>query len=186
MSRVPVTVEAIDAYASGTIEDPDAFEDALFDAAARGDTQAAEYFALRDGVRELVRRGTYDVVVTSAEAVAIERSGLRTTRIDAPLHADSGGGEVDTSADILLIRVELPLDDVSRLDVEMLAGTTLVKTIDDVRFDPREGAIYMACEGQLALATRGTGLRHRFVSIESAGRRVLREIGFDDVVEREP
>ena len=184
MSRI--SIEAIDAYASGTIEDPDAFEDELFASAARGGKHTDEYFALRSGVRELVRRGTYDVVVTAAAVDAIERSGFRTTHIDAPLDASSGRGDVDVGAEILIIRIELPLDGVSRLDVEMLAGGTVMKTIDHVRFEPSDGAVFMACEGGIARATRGLGLRHRFVSIEGGNRRVLREIGYEDVVPIEP
>ncbi|MBC7173933.1 MAG: hypothetical protein H5U40_15940 [Polyangiaceae bacterium] len=182
MSHPPLSIETIDAYLSGALDDDEAFEDALFDSIGRGDVVASEFFSLRRGIVEFVRRGTFDVVITAAEVAAIRSSGLRTTMVDAPIGRDSAVGEVDNSAEILLIRVELPLESVSRLDVEMLSGTTLVKTLDAARFDRHEGAIYFACEADLARTAGASGARHRFVAVEGGERRVLREIGFDEVV----
>lgn len=182
MTAERITVEAIDAYLGGAAESDDAFEDALFASAAAGEPAAREFFALRDGVRELVARGTFDVVVTTAQAAAIAASGLATTSIVAALGADSATGTADATADVLLIRVELPLEGVTRLDVEMIAGGAVIKTVDDVVFEPAAGAVYFACEGELAISAGAARVRHRFVSIEPSGRRVLREYGFESVV----
>lgn len=180
MSRTPITLADVDAYLGATTID-EAFEDALFAATDAGDPAAAEYFALRAGLHDLIRRGTYDVVTTAAGIESVLGSGLRTTSIRVPRGAPSAIGAAEFDADVLIIEVELALEGVRRLDVEMVAGETVVKTIDDVAFEPADGRVFFVCEGQLALAARQAGVRHRFFAVDAGGRRLLHDYGFDAI-----
>jgi hypothetical protein len=174
MSRPLPTLAELDDYADGALAEPEAeaLEELLFEAAMRGEQPASEYLALRDGIVNLVQRGTFAVVMTEAGAERVRAAGHKLAYLDVDA---TGPVTLSRSAEVLLLRFGLDLRDVKRLDVELLSGDQLVKTIADVEFEPADGAVYMACEAEMALAAAAAGARHRFVAVDGQERRVLRE-----------
>jgi hypothetical protein len=190
---------ALDDYVRGTLSEAEAeaFEQRLFADAcapiARSSGEVAErtadetpsledvttFLALWDGVRDLCARGTFSLILTEREARHLLSSGIKVAYfdVDAP-----GPAHLSLSSEILLTRFALDLTGVEQLDVELMAGEQVVKTIHDVSFDPALGAVYMACEAELAIAGSRAGVVQRFVAVprgeggaSSPARRVLRE-----------
>jgi hypothetical protein len=178
------TIEQIDDYVSGTMEetDADAFEVDLFDAAAHGDGDltrlAADWSSIAFGVRTLAARGTLEPFVTRAEVERLRASGLRVQVLD---FGDGGlvFGTLYRSTDVLVTRFGLDLSGVDRLEVERgIEGLGFVTT--EVAFDPHDGAAYACCEGALA-ASRGDQMPPgvptivRFFAHRGAARELLAE-----------
>lgn len=191
-------LEALDDYVKGVLTEAEAerFEERLFAAACGGPAAQADerrqeaspddvatFLALWDGVRHLSARGTFNLILTEAEAQRLLSSGIKIAYLDldAP-----GPTHLSLSSEILLTRFGLDLTGVEQLDVEMMAGGQVVKTMHDVSFDAAHGAVYMACEKELALAGGRVGVVQRFVAVPrgvsrdeaaapSTERRVLRE-----------
>jgi hypothetical protein len=83
---------------------------------------------------------------------------------------------VPKSADFVLTRLQIDLQDSERVDIEVeLEGLGPVKVMPDVAFERDEGAIYGCCEGELARQVIGMAVRSRFWGHGPNGRRHLAE-----------
>lgn len=173
---------ALDAYVSGELEgdEAEALEEAMFEAIGREAAPAeAFYLALRDQVRALAERGTLHPVLRPEDAARLrDSSPLRVGVVEVGAPVDV---EAVLAGDIVLVRVPLALEGVTRVDVETSVGSDPPTTYPDVPFDPGAGCIWMCCEIELAKQSVAAGAVQRFVAVRGEERRVLRELRLDSI-----
>ena len=152
MTTTDEALELLDDYMSGALQEADAFEDELFERAARGEASEA-LFVDRVALlgRFLAGRGGLAMGTTRAQVEALIERGLRIHTIDL-----GSGGRVELGPfpdDVDLVVTKIAVDargfDHLEVDCHTLAGQ-LVKTFRDVQCDPEEGALYAVCEAPLA------------------------------------
>ncbi|MBX5480449.1 MAG: hypothetical protein IRZ16_01175 [Myxococcaceae bacterium] len=173
------SLEQLDDYVSRAMSDADAeaFEEALFDAAATGDAPELRFVdALRRGLGDLARRGTIHITLLLSEAEQFQRtSPMRVRMVDLD---DYQGDPFDDVAaiDIGLVRYNVPLEGVKRVDVEFgTERTPTLYTIPEVRFDAANNCVVMCCEAELMMATLRANAIVRLFAVDGDERRLLRE-----------
>ena len=168
-------LEEIGAYLTNEHENPDAFEEAMFDAPDDADLAWFDVFA-RHGAR-LASHHTFDIGCLREDVEALVAAGLRvqveerwpgTTRMDL---ADD--------AEIFCTKLHIGRTDLERVDVEITLMNAQ-KTIRDVLVDQREGTIYGLCERPLAKIAYGAGRSHIKVRERGGERRVIVEYTFNE------
>ena len=145
-------------------------EEALFEEPRH----AAFFAALRDQLRALSARGTFHPVLREDEAARLRaHATVRVGEIEIGMPVDR---EALLASEVLLVRVPLDLEGVSRLDVETAIGAHEPAIYPDVPFDPGAGCVWLCCEIELAVESAALGAVQRFVAVRGAERRVLREV----------
>ena len=173
------TLEELDDYVSGAMNDADAerFEEALFgDAAARAAPELVFLDSLRRAFEDLGRRGSINISMLLSEAQDFERtSSLRVRMVDLDTYQGDPAADIP-ALDIGLIRYNLPLEGVQRVDIEF--GTPenpALYVIPDVRFDRPNNCVVMCCEAELMMATFAARAISRLYAVDGDERRLLRE-----------
>lgn len=168
MSRV---LERIDDYASGAMSDEDAsaLEEEMFEGAHAAELSFLDRLA-RWG-RHLDGRKTFRIGATKKELDALAASGVRVQYLDI---GRPGTVEVrfDFDCDVFVSKLDAGLHGVDHVDIEVeLPGHGILKTFRDVRVDPEDGAIYGACERELAEIAYGVGRAIQRIVVARDGRR---------------
>ncbi len=169
----PRTLERLDDYVSGTMADDDAaaFEEALFGAAAAGEVDFVDRLAR--GSAFLFERGTFYMGATRRELDALAAKGLRVYVLDLG-RPGACEARFEANCDVFVTRLDARLHGIEYVDVEIeIPGHGVLKTMRDVRVDPEDGAIYGACERDLALAAYSGGRTISRVLATRDGRREL-------------
>jgi hypothetical protein len=169
-----VTPEALDDYLARHMPDDEAeaFEEALFDAAAEGEVRFADRLA-RLG-RRLHELRLFEHKFTRRDYDRLSAAGVRIELRDAgpPGPTDNyPPGDVD----MVVVRVPLELDGLRQVDVEFeVPGVGVIKTLRDLEVDEEEGALYLACDVNLMRTTLGLPrVLNRVVGVRDGRREEL-------------
>ncbi len=167
----------VDDYVRGEMPEAevDGFEDDLFARALAGEApELAAYHSLVASLRDIAERGTLMTYITALDATKMrERYGDRLVYFDLP---NDGTTHLDIpkDAELFLTRVALDVQDAERIDVEIaVEGVGPIKVMPDITFEREEGAIYIACEGDLARMTVNMPVRTRYWGHTPSGRKLL-------------
>lgn len=167
----------LDAYLAGEHADPEAFEDAMFDAPDDADLAFFDRVA-RHGAH-LVGHGTWEQGVLREHLDALVARGHR-VQIEEPASAHA---RIDLADDTEFLVTKLPLGrtDLERVDVEIeMLAMGVAKTIRDVLVDQRDGVLYGLCERPLAQIAYTAGPTHVKVRERTGERRVIAEWRFNE------
>lgn len=179
MTDIDAALARLDDYVRKKSSDAQA-EDYEQDLFARALAGAAPELALRERFEKLFRemeaRGTLNLWLTAREVEQLSDRGLRVVHsvVDPvnPVMPD-----LSADFDILVTKVPLDLTGVRRLDAEVLAADgRQLKVMPDVRFDPADRAVFMACEAELARAAVTSKTVTRVWAHDDSGRRLFAEI----------
>lgn len=169
----------LDAYLTNEHANPDAFEDALFD--APDDPDLAFFDRLQRHGARLADHGTFEMGCTWETIQALIDRGHR-VQVEERMQPGSHTVEIDADAEFLVTKIFLGRTDLERVDVEIdmpaVGGT---KTVRDVVVDRREGGvIYALCERPLAEIAFGAGRSYVKVRERGGERRVIVEYAFNE------
>ena len=168
----------LDAYVTGEHANPDAFEDAMFDAP---DDQDLAFFdrLTRHGAR-LAGHGTFEMGCTWETIQALIDRGHR-VQIEERMQPGSHRIDLNADAEFLVTKVFIGRTDLDRVDVEIdMPSVGGMKTVRDVVVDPREGGvIYALCERPLAEIAYGAGRSHVKIRECTGARSVIAEFSFN-------
>lgn len=154
MTDSDTPLASLDDYTSGAMADADAeaFEEALFSRAARGDAAEAEFGERLRRAAEWVRQNaSFNVGSTREEVEALRATGARISYLEF-----GTGGVVNVPAfppdfEYFVYRLGVDLRGYDAVDVRVeTPDGELIKTFRDVRYDPHEGSIYGVCHAPLA------------------------------------
>lgn len=163
------THEEIADYLLGAMadEDADRFEDALFGGALGHDDdasqQVSEVLQLLDLARSVHAVETTLGLTTTADAVAaLESRGKKVQRYEVR-EGETVRAPVDPDAALVLSRLALKLEDVARVDLEILDvdGTTRGASAEDVEVDRNADCVWVPCDPRVAIAAQRTLFRLR-------------------------
>ncbi|MGE3840123.1 MAG: zf-HC2 domain-containing protein [Vicinamibacterales bacterium] len=135
--------------------------------------------ALADGLRELARSGTLQVIVDDAFAARAAAGGLR-VREYAPLLGGSVQCTVAADDDLLVSRLAADLSNASRVDISFcdLRGIEYQR-MEDIPFHDRAAAVVCQHSITWVKASPTASLMARLLAIDERGReRVLGEYTF--------
>jgi hypothetical protein len=134
--------------------------------------QLAEVEALADGVRRAFAGGLIRAVVTPRFVEQLRSRGLRLREYRVPCNG-SVNCSVAPEDDVLLSRLQVPLDGVERVD--LIVGD---RRFEDVAFDAASGEVVVA--PSIAYIRTMPAYRNvmRLVAVEAGGERVLGEYTF--------
>jgi hypothetical protein len=174
MNARDARVAALDDYVTGSMQEHDAsaFEEALFDDAARGANEDAAYFdELARSMRFVGRHGVIGRSFTRAEVdrlAQVERMHILELDAAQPMGLVPWGDDVD------VVVTHLPVDlrgaDLVDVVVERPDGAH-IKTFRDVGFDPADGSVFAYCEAPLARIALMSGPTVTRVIAERGGKR---------------
>ena len=180
-ARKAITLPDLDDYLSRTMSEEDAvgFEEALFDAAAAGTSPELAFVErFRTRARDLAERGTFNVVMTPAQAQELVRTSPLRVMLVKP-HEYRGNVEADLrSHDVFLFHFDVDTRGAERIDLEMGTAERTLFTAPDVDFDPKQDGIVLACEQGLVYESYRQQGQTRIVAVDGAERRVLGTFGF--------
>jgi hypothetical protein len=166
-----ISLEALDDYLGRHMgdEEAEAFEEALFEAAAAGDVRFLDRVA-RVG-RHLDDLRLFDHTFTRRDYEALVAAGRRVELREAGppgIVENVPPGDVE----VVVTRVELGLEGTRHVDVEFeIPDVGVVKTLRDVAIDPEDGALYLACDVNLMRTTLELPRVFNRVVIERNGER---------------
>jgi hypothetical protein len=134
---------------------PEAFEEALFAAAAEDGVDAGllrAHLSLREGLRDLDDRGLLDNFITRSMVERIRSAPDRVVQLQemgsGPTLPDARPAD---DADVFISRWVLgDMRAAVAIDLESYIDGRLVKTIAEVDFDPNDDSVYTCCSGALA------------------------------------
>jgi hypothetical protein len=165
---------ALDDYVTGSMQDADAaaFEEALFDDAARGANEDAAYFdELARSMRFIGRHGVIGRSFTRVEVERLsKKERMLILELDAkkPMELEPWGDDID------VVVTHLPVDlrgaDTADVVVERPDGTH-IKTFRDIGCDPADGSLFAYCEAPLARIALMSGPTVTRVIAERDGKR---------------
>jgi hypothetical protein len=167
----------LDAYLTGEHANPDAVEDAMFD--APDDPDLALFDRIVRHGSTLVDHGTWDMGCLPEHLDTLRARGYKVQleeRWPGVVRVD-----VDATADFVCTKLHVGRTDLERVDVEfVMSAFGVTKTIRDVLVDQRDGTIYGLCERPLALIAYGSPGTTRTTIRERGGeRRILAEYMFN-------
>jgi hypothetical protein len=159
-----------------------AFEEELFSGAfAAEDVEWLAAFIA--SVRRASLRGSLTVIVDAAHVVRMRAAGLRVRETDAR----DGVVEMDVSKsnELIVVRYPVPLEGVTRLDVEMRTNEgDLLKRLKDLTLPRDRSELLFCCERDVAAQSKRAfgSITARFLSVEhprdrELGSFVLRYVG---------
>jgi hypothetical protein len=165
---------ALDDYVTGSMQDADAgaFEEALFDDAARGANEETAYYdELVRSMRFIGRHGAIGRSFTRAEIEALsKKERMHILELDAAKHIVLEPWDDDVDVVVTHLPVDLRGADLVDVVVERPDGTH-IKTFRDVGFDPVDGNVFAYCEAPLARIALMSGPTVTRVIAERAGKR---------------
>jgi hypothetical protein len=158
-------LQALDAYQSGEMSDPDAagFEEELFDAAGNGVAAELDFVdrVARFG-RFLDSRGGFDIGSSRARVDQLIAQGLRVqvlaagaeNLVDGVFHLP----KISDDAQIVVTHVPLDVRGYDSVDVVIeKVGGAVLKRFRDIGWDPADGSVYAVCEAPLARISAQAG-----------------------------
>ena len=135
--------------------------------------QLAEVEALADGVRRALGAGLVRFVVTPRYVEQLRAHGLRLREYKVPRNG-SVNCSVGPDDDVLLSRLQVPLEGVERLD--LIAGEN---RLEDIAFDAQSGEVVVAPSIAYIRTLPACRYVMRLVAVEAKGERVLGEYTFN-------
>ena len=135
--------------------------------------QLAVVEAMADGVRRAFAAGLVRFVITPRFVEQLRSRGLRLREYRVPPNG-SVNCSVDPNDDVLLSRLQVPLEGVERLD--LIAGE---HRLEDIAFDAASGEVVVA--PSIAYIRTLPAYRHvmRLVAVGAEGERILGEYTFN-------
>lgn len=135
----------------------------------------AEVAALADGVRGAFASGAFATVLTPRFVERLREQGLRLREYRVPRNG-SVNCSVFPEDQVLLSRLQVPLEGVTRVDVIALASD---RRMEDVPFDAASGEVVMS--PSIALVRTMPSYSHtlRLVAVGDEGERVLGDYTFN-------
>lgn len=169
----------LDDYVRGHLADDaaNAYEEELFERAMLGNAPELEFRAGLAGTLQLMKaRGTLNVWLTKKQVGEMLALGLRISLVEVNLEHPSAP-VIAEDADLVIARVPLNLEGVTRIDAEVVSDTgRVVKRMPDVSFDVADGAIYACCEAELSRIATASRQLTRLWAIRDGGRTLLLEL----------
>lgn len=139
----------------------------------------AQLAALTQGVRAAVAASAVTAVLEDRFVQRLRDGGLRVREYRVPRNGFVNC-TVTPEDDVVVGRLETPLDDVLRLDLEYLYGPDLpAERITDVPFVAERSAVVIATRIEDLRALPKSTLRIRVLAVESNSERVLGEYTFN-------
>jgi hypothetical protein len=133
---------------------------------------------LSDGVRELVRDGVVDAVVTAAFVERLSREGVRVREYRVPRNG-SVYCTVAPDDDVLVSRLQAPLADVTRVDLVWAATPDASEQrFADVAFDAALGEVVLLPQIAAVRALPATRKTARLFAVDDSGERLIGEYTF--------
>ncbi|MBL8385460.1 MAG: hypothetical protein JNM90_20420 [Burkholderiales bacterium] len=131
---------------------------------------------LAGAVRDAVRSGAVEAVLPASLVAHLAAAGARLREYRV---APNGSVQctVAPEDDLLITRLEAPLADVERLDLERAAGDA-VERLHDVPFDPAAGEVVLTARMDRVRALPATTVRMRLLAVAASGERVIGEYLF--------
>ena len=137
-----------------------------------------ELVALAGGVRAACRQGAIQAFVSDAFVRHLEAQGLRVREYRVPRN-----GAVDCTVtpedDVVVSRLEAPLENVTRLDLVVHPPGLPVEVQQDVPFDPARGEVLFTANMARLRAMPTHRLRLELVAVDGEGRRVIGDYTFN-------
>lgn len=172
-----LTLEQLDDYLARHLkpDEVDAFEEAMFDAAARGDDATLRFLdKLRRSLADLAARGSYEITLTVAELKELQRTTkLRLHVFDPVRDANLDAEAALAQLDLVVWELAAPLAGVNRVDLELGYGDKTFITLPDVKVDRDHDRVLLCCEGELARAAIRRGSFVSVVAVDGQQRRTL-------------
>lgn len=135
--------------------------------------------ALAGEVRALTRMSAVNVVINNQFVRRLSEHGLRVREYSVPLNG-SVNCTVAPGDDVVVARLEAPLDDVQRVDMVYLDsnGKPDMRQ-EDVPFVAASGAVVFSTRMDTLRALPKTTLRVRLLAVDNEGERTLGEYRFN-------
>lgn len=133
-----------------------------------------ELVALGDGVRAAFRAGTVAAVSTDAFVQRLADQGLNLRSYQLPRNG-SVNCTVAPEDDVVVSRLEVPLQGVQRLDAEAVLSTVPEQrhTLSDIPFDPRAGEVLYLPRLDVLRRLPAHTMQLTLLAVEPGGRREL-------------
>jgi len=131
------------------------------------------------GIRALVRRGVLRALVSEEFVARLAAGGLRVREYTV----ERNGGVLCTAApddDLVVARLQAPLDDVGRLDLLIFdAEGGVAERLQDIPFNPAAAQVLVAWNVEQLRQLPKTTMRTQLVAVERGGQRVLGDYTFN-------
>lgn len=140
--------------------------------------------SLAEGVRAVARTSGVNMVVTEPFVRRLAEQGLRVREYRVPRNG-AVNCTVTADDDVVVARLEAPLDTVARLDLVTCGsdGETLLRQ-EDIPFVAASGGVAVSTRIALLRALPATTLRMRLLAVDTGGERALGEYTFHHVPEQ--
>ena len=135
-----------------------------------------EIVSLSSGVREAFRGGAVHAFVSEAFVQCLARRGVRLAEYNLPRNG-SVNCTVHPQDELLVARLEAPLEGVSRIDA-ILGGDVPAHVFRDIPFDPRAGAVVLTPSIAAIRAMPSHRALVRLVAVEAGVERVIGDYTF--------
>ena len=137
-----------------------------------------ELVALAGGVREALRQGKVHAFLSGSFVGHVAAQGLRVREYRVPRNG-SVNCTVAPGDELVVSHLEVPLEDVSRIDVVLHAPGLPAEVLHDVPFDAEHDEVLFVPNLTRLRAAPSHRLRLELVAVDDKGRRVLGEYTFD-------
>jgi len=137
-----------------------------------------ELVALAGAIKEAFRRGDVHAFLSDAFVKRAAERGLRVREYRVPRNG-SVNCTVAPEDELVVSHLEVPLEDVSRIDVVLHAPGLPADVRHDVPFDAEHGEVLFVPNLTQLRAAPSQRLRLELVAIDDKGRRVLGEYTFN-------
>lgn len=180
MKPVDSSLAQLDDYVRAllTEDEAHAYEEDLFARAVQGEApELAFRESLGHTLRAMKARGTLNLWQTEQGVAELIASGAKVRRYDYDLE-NPGAPDLSGDFDILVTRVPIALEEIEHLDAEVLAPDgRVLKTMPDITFDRKDGAVYACCERELAVAAAASTTTTRLWARDAKGsKRLIAEL----------
>lgn len=140
--------------------------------------------SLARGVRAVAGSSGVNMVVTGPFVRRLAEQGLRVREYHVPRNG-SVNCTVTADDDVVVARLEAPLDDVTRLDLVTLGsdGEAMLRQ-EDIPFIAASGGVVISNRIDTLRALPATTLRMRLLAVDASGERALGEYTFNHVPEQ--
>lgn len=128
-------------------------------------------------VRAAVRAGAFSAILTDTFVKRLAAQGLRLREYRVP-HNGSVHCTVAPDDDLLITRLDAPLVDVGRLDVERLGDGASLERLSDVPFDAAAGEVILTFRMADIRALPASTIRYRLLAPAPSGERLVGEYTF--------